>query len=651
MTKYTELLKPFKIGKLNIKNRMCMGAATLAQVGPNGEMTAEGANYFIERARGGFGLITQQAVWADMAVEKNIGLLCPWNNPALFTRSVAKMIDRIHRYGCKLFCQVTMGIGRNVIGCAAPSELPYYFDPSKTARELTVEEIQQKIQWVIKTAKFLKGCGYDGIEVHAMHWGYLIDEFAMSITNHRNDQYGGSLENRIRVCKEIVEGIKAECGADFPVTSKMGMKSYIKGLYQPTWDGEGEAGRTLEEAIEIAKLLESYGYDALTVNSGIYDSFYRALPPSYVPREDVLKLSAELKKHVNIPVMAIGRLNDPDLSERAIAEGMTDAVVYSRAAMADPEFPKKVMMGEPELIRPCLSCNMGCFLNGCCAVNPQAARELTYGLTKAMNPKKIMVVGGGAAGMEFARTATLRGHKVSLYEREDTLGGNLIPAGTHSFKAEIKALNHWYQGELAHLGVDVHTGCAVTAELVREIRPDAVVLAVGAKPVMPRSIPGIDSAKSVCCTDAILGKAPVGETVVVVGGGLTGCELAVDLAGHGKRVTVVEMSGKILSSGPATPPQNVMALNLLMEKYGVTVLTGTKLDAINDSGALVTGSDGESRCLEADTVVMSVGLRPEPSMASKLYGEGIEVYEIGDGRSVANIHSAVWDAYEVARSI
>jgi 2-enoate reductase len=660
MNKYPTTFTPLKIGSVTIKNRLVQGPVSVPTVDMTDNLTPDGAAFLVERAKGGFGLIIQTACWADMEVE-GLGdgfMMTPLKNPALFMSRCGVLTEKIHSYGAKIFCQISMGMGRNVPGLKAASRIPDFFMPDQMHEVLTVEEIQKKIQYMAQTAAMLKNAGYDGVEVHAMHWGYLIDQFAMALTNQRDDQYGGSLENRVRVCKEIVEAIKAACGQDYPVTMKMGLKSFIKGFNQPSLHGEDEAGRTLEESIEIAKLLESYGYDALHVNAGIYDSFWKALPTSYEPKGKIMELAQELKKHVSIPVIVCGRMNDPALIESVVSDGTVDGVVLSRGGIADAEFPNKMRAGLAEEIRPCLACAVGC--NGramatgkpaCCAVNPAAGREETYALTPAVKKKKVVVVGGGAAGMEAARVAKLRGHDVSLYEKSGALGGHLIHTGQHEFKAEIADLNKWYARQMEDLEIPVHLNTAVTPELLKELKPDSVIMALGSYAIMPKWLEGVDHAKSVSCIEALMGEKPVGDKVVVVGGGLTGCELAYDLAREGKKVQVVEMAPDILMAGPPMPMANGMHLRLLLADAGVELLTSTKIAAINDDGAVVETAEGEKKTLDADTVILAMGLRPNNSFAAELEGEGMEIYEIGDGRQVVNIMNAVWDGYEVARTL
>lgn len=363
---------------------------------------------------------------------------------------------------------------------------------------------------------------------------------------------------------------------------------------------------------------------------------------------------------VNIPILVAGRMNDPYQSEKAIAEGMADCVVMARQSLADPHYPKKLEMGKPKEIRPCISCNEACvgrlYSVGCaagCAVNPSAMHELEYSMAKTMEPKKVMVVGGGVGGMEAARVAKERGHDVELYERDAVLSGNQIAAGMHDFKQDIRRLNEWYHRQIDELEIPVHFNCDVTPEFIKEKHPDAVILAVGGTALMPKSIPGIDHPKSVCCTDALLGKREVGDTVVIVGGGMVGCEIALDYAMKGKKVSIVEALPDIISAGGGAPWMNAMYMKKALEKYKVDIYTSSKLASIDDEGAHIVAADDETKCstLAADSVVVAIGFRPNPSMAKELLGEGMEVYEVKHANGIGNVMGAVWSAYEIARSL
>ncbi|MDO4650168.1 MAG: FAD-dependent oxidoreductase [Eubacteriales bacterium] len=659
MKKYEQLCKPMKIGSVTIKNRFCVAPMSPGFTNyPSGEFKREGIEYYLRRAMGGFGLIYTGAFSSDKHVDAFNPLSpYPTNDPVAFRKTSLELNRRAAAYGAKLFAQITLGVGRNYAGVYAPSAIPVFANPDIIAPELTKEQIRLKIEDFVETANLCKESGFAGLEIHALHWGYLLDEFAMSLTNHRTDEYGGSLENRLRITKEALEAVKAACGQDYPVTIRLGMKAFVKDLDHASIDGSEEGGRTLEEAVEIAKLLESYGFDALSVDTGIYESFYYACPPMYIKRGYAIELAARIKEAVHIPVILGGRMGSADLAENAIADGKIDGIALGRPSLADPDFPKKVEMGTPEAIRPCIGCNQGCLHRllatgeeAFCAVNPSVDRGCGTEITRALTPKKVVIVGGGVAGMEAARTAALRGHHVSLYEKTDRLGGNLIPAGAHDFKCEIRELNAWYQRELQNLGIDIHMNAELNAASIKELNPDTVVLSVGSKPLMPH-LPGIDSEKTLSCLDVLSREKKIGQKVVVVGGGLVGCELAMELIQEGKDVTIVEALGSILSSGEAVPHPNKSYLIDYFEKEKTSILTDTRLAAINETGAVVTEKDGTEKTVEADTVIVAIGFRPLPSIREELLGNGFEVYEVGDGRHVGNILTAVWDANEVAKSI
>lgn len=654
---YTYLGAPLQIGRLTVKNRFCMAPIGGGQHHlPGGGLKSETIQYLVERAKGGFGLIFTGAIAADGTVDPYTGVgPTILQNPDAFKLTATELNERAGSYGTKIFAQITMGLGRNYPNLPAPSSVHVFRHPGEVSPELTREQIKSKIESVVKSAKIAQDSGFAGVEVHSIHWGYLLDQFALSMMNHRTDEYGGILENRLRAAKEILEGIKQECGSSYPVSMRLGLKTFVKGFEQASLTGEEEIGRTLEEGVEIAKLLESYGYDCLNVDTGIYDSFYYACPPMYMPKGYLVELAAKAKEAVNIPILAGGRMNDPDIAEAAIRGGKIDAVVLGRAALADSEYPNKVLTGHTEKIRPCIACNQGCITRlqqgkqPTCAVNPAAMREVRYALRPCVQPKKVVVVGGGVAGMEAARVAAIRGHKVTLYEKNDVLGGNLIPGGSHSFKKEVRELNAWYQNELSELPVDIHVGEAVNAEQLRSMSADVIILAAGSVPVTP-PVPGIDDAKVLGCMDAFAHPEKVGQKVVVIGGGLVGCEMALDYAQNGKEVTVVEGLPKILSAGIPSPIPNGQMIPDLFEHHHVTVLENHRLSAV-ENGRVILDNEGQKKELEADTVVIAVGFRPAPSMAQELQGCGAAVYEIGDGQQVSTILHAVWDGYEVGNNI
>ena len=658
---YPHLMQPLQIGSITVKNRLAVAPlGTHRLYGPKGEYTDNAIEYLLERARGGFGLIVLGNVVGDMEVDKpNIvdGQIPASYAPNTWKETAIRLTERVHVYGAKIFYQIGMGRGRMRANEKAPSVLPKYNNPNQMTEALTAEEIETKIQWMIKTAKLAKAAGFDGVEIHAMHWGYLLDQFAMEITNHRTDEYGGDLEHRLTCARKIVEGIKEACGKDFPVSMRLGMKSWMKGFNQPSLDGLEEVGRTFEETCEVGKLLEKFGYDMLNCNSGVYDAFYYCAPPAYIPKGYNLKLARQLKAAVNIPVFCAGRNDDPDMIEAAVANGDCDGIALGRPSLAEPHYAKKLEMGCPEQIHPCISCQ-NCMNTSStkgsptCAVNPAAMKEGTYPVTRAPKERKIAIIGGGIGGMEAARIAAMRGHKVDLYERDSVLGGRLIEAGIHSFKDSVRELVDWYRLQLEQEeNITVHLNTELNAEAIKALDAQAVILAVGADPLMPRSIKGIDAPKSVSGVDVLDGKRTVGDKLVIVGGGLVGAEMAYDYCLEGKQVTLVEALPDLMANDPNGVPYWVHDLLIeLLKKYGCDIRTSTRLVEINDQGAIVAGPQGEEQ-LTADDVIMAIGFRKRPSMAQELFGCGKEVYEIVAGNAIGSVATQVSAAYEICRHI
>ena len=650
MMKRYNIADPINIGAVTVKNRLFMapmdtGFGNL----PNGIFTPAGIEYFVRRARGGFGLLFSGGTNVDGKVD---GTPCILDDPRRFAAVGREINERLRPYGCRMFIQLTMNIGRNA-GMKSPSPLPALGNPSVITPELTVEEIHTKIEEMAQASVLVREAGYAGIDIHALHWGHLLDSFALAFMNRRRDEYGGTLENRLRLCREIAEAIKKACGRDFPVTMRLALKSYMRDFDKASFTGEEEVGRTLEEAIAVAKLLESYGYDALSTDVGTLDAFYHAMPPSYIPMGSSLELAAEVKKAVSIPILCGSRFADPHMIGQALAEGRVDAAVIGRQAIADPDFADKVLTGKPETVRTCIACNQGCiwgyFTRGRvgCAVNPEVGREGQNVMTPALEKKSVVVVGGGIAGMEAARIAALRGHKVTLYEKTEVLGGNLIAAGAHDFKREVMQLNEYFKHQMRLLPVDIHLNTEIDAEALKKLKADAVILAVGSAPVMPASIPGIDLPQTLSGIEACLQSKPVGQNVVVCGGGLVGCELAYGYAKEGRNVTIVEALEDILSVNDV-PAMNKMMLQDAFEHYGTRILTGARLLKITSDGAVVQKADGSEETVAADNVVMAIGFKPLPSMARQLSGCGAAVYEIGDGNAVGNVLTCIRDAYEIA---
>ena len=662
MEKYKKLFEPTKIGKVKLKNRMSM-----APMGPVGYADAFGGfnqriqDYYVERAKGGIGLIITGLCSVDTSIEglPPFGIPCPTAHPLAFIHSATQMNERVHAYGAKIFIQLTGGLGRSALpGFAskniAPSEQENRFNPRVIHREMTKEEIQHMIKKFVESAVIAKRAGFDGVEIHAVHEGYLLDQFAIAFYNKRTDEYGGSLENRLRVATDIVRGIKQACGKDFPVSLRYSMKSMMKGLRQGILPGEDskEAGRDIEEGIEAAKILVEAGYDALNVDAGTYDSWYWNHPPMYFEYDGMYREFGEiLMKEVDVPIILAGRMEDPDIAVEAIGKSC-DIVSYGRQLLTDPDYPEKLRTGRLDEIRPCLGCHEGCLGRigagpVSCAVNPACGRETIYGLSPAVRKKKVLVVGGGVAGMEAARVAATRGHDVILAEKSDRLGGNMIPGSVPSFKRHHRKLIKWYERQLELLDVDVRMETAVTKENVKEFAADEVVLATGSKPI---KLEGDEFKEVVVVEDVLMGRKPVGDKVVIIGGGLVGCETALWLAQQGKNVTVVEILGEILGGPHGMPFMNYQMLTELLRYHKVDIHTNTKVKEVRPNEAVLEKGT-EVFTVPADTVIGATGYKENNALYDELCDLGVPVHNIGDSNEVRNIMYAIWDAYEVARNI
>ena len=658
------LFSPISIGKVSIKNRFAM-----APMGPLGLGDAQGGfnqrgiDYYTARARGGTGLIITGVTFVDNTIEEHGMPNCPNStyNPVQFVRTAREMTERVHAYNARIFLQMSGGFGRVTIPTnlgefppVAPSPIQHRW-LDKTCRALTVDEIHELVRDFGEGAYNAKRAGFDGVQIHAVHEGYLIDQFAISLFNQRTDEYGGSLENRLRFAREIVEEIKRRCGQDFPVMLRYSPKSFIKALREGALPGEEfeEKGRDLPEGVEAAKLLVSYGYDALDVDVGSYDAWWWSHPPMYQKKGLYMPYAKLVKENVDVPVLCAGRMDDPDMAEGAVNDGVCDIISLGRPLLADPDYVNKLRRGERKCIRPCISCQEGCMgriqeysmVN--CAVNPQAARERVTAYNPVLKAKRVLVIGGGVAGCEAARVLAERGHKPEIMERSGHLGGNLLAAGAPPFKEDDIALVHWYENEMQRLNVPVHFNTLVDPASKLYDEYDAVIVATGA---MPKKFPLGENAPVYTATDALLGKTPIGERVTVVGGGLVGCETALWLAQEGKCVTIVEALDRLMAVNKPLCHANSEMLERLLPFHGVETLVSSSVQKYEGGKIFVKTPQGE-RQLDCDTVILSVGFREDRGVFDAWETSAREIYLLGDAKKVANIMYAVWDAFEVANHI
>lgn len=677
---YPALFSPISIGGVEVKNRiamMPMGVFSPRLMGPNGAYTKDGADYYIERARGGAGLIVTGLL--------PVGILPKGRGPGDQGEGFHQYIDQqryladgVHRYGAKVFVQITAMSGRSSISASEPAAclIQNVWDPTKKNPEMSTQEIHDYVEKFANASLACKLAGIDGVEVHAVHEGYLLDQFTIANTNTRTDEYGGSLENRLRFPCEIVQAIKAKCGSDFPVSLRYSVRSYMKGFNRGALPGERftEFGRSLEESIVVARKFIDAGYDILNCDNGSYDSWYWPHPPAYMPKACNLEDVKALKQKACVPVICAGKFDDPQLANDAIAGGDIDMMGMGRPLLADPEIVNKFARGLLEDIRPCIGCHQGCltrifqFKDICCAVNPACARELSYGVGKAAAPKKVLVIGGGLSGMEAARVCALRGHSVDLCEKTDQLGGAFIAASAQDYKADDRRLLAWYIKQMKDLNIHVLTRKEVCKEFVTQSRYDEVFVATGA---VERRLdtPGFDSENVTYAIDTLLHTDIQGRNILVVGGGLTGVEIACDLGRQGRHVTVVEACDTILNSYGISAANYNMLMEML-DYYAVNVMTSTMVTKYeNGTAELMTtvknfpntanraklmytaGPSGipKPSSVKADHIVVSVGYLSDHKLFNELKGENVHL--IGDADKPENVMKAIWDAYDAARNI
>ena len=643
--KYQILFTPFQVGKLEIKTRF-----TLAGMGGNDEVSTEGVvnpnvvEYYVERARGGIGMVCLGThTILDRLKYKSIEVLLTEKlDPETFVRSFQHMNERIHAYGAKSMIQLSLG--------TAPSKIKGVFSPSIIANDFTAEDFRYFVSRYKVMSKMAKDAGFDMIEVHAVHTGYLLDQIVSEATNQRTDEYGGCLENRVRIMGEIRQAITESCGPDYPVSVKLGSKTEfydVNPMAENPADRVKVLYRRLPETLELAKAFEKQGYNMIVVDD----------VGTSGPFEDIRKYEyvfKSIQEVVSIPVVGSARLNDPDVSSDFIKNGSLTAVCLGRQCFADPDYANKLRSNRCDDIRFCLSCNQGCInrnmkeLTVKCAINPVAGRETDSDFAPLRRKKKVMVIGGGPGGMEVARVAGSRGHDVTLYERQDHLGGDYFPATNFPFRKYGRHYIGLQERLMGEANVKVVTGREIAAADVEAEQPDVVVVAVGADEFIP-PIPGVNSEKVILATDYILNDPKDRQNVVIIGGGMTGAEIGLEDARDGKTVTIVEMQNDILLD-PSLDYLTRGSILQCIKETDLRIMAKTRLVEINEIGAVVEGPDGRES-IPADVVVMAVGFRPRTKLYRELQNYAGEIYNLGNSRKIGNVCDAVWAAYEVGNGI
>jgi len=634
------LFEPIKIGDMEVKNRIVM-PAMLVGLGCDGRVTDRFKDFYAERARGGVGLIViglTPPLYSGPFLPGIVGVYSDELIPGL-----REFADLMHECGAKVATQISaLGFlirddgSTELVG---PSDVTVDRRPdAPKPRPLTIDEIRRIVEAYGEGARRAREAGLDAVELNAIAGTGLISHFLSAHTNKRTDGYGGDIENRARFLLECAESVKQKVGKDYPLLCRVSGADFMEG------------GNTLEDTKIVAPMMERVGIHAINVSTGWHEAPVPFIQMA-VPRANWIYLAEGVKQVVKVPVIGGTRIPDPRLAEQTLAEGRVDMVYIARPLIADPEWPNKALEGRFDEIRPCIACSF-CFdglmeQSGIrCSVNARAGREAEYSIEPAKQRKKVFVVGGGPAGMEAARVAAMRGHDVTLADNQKQLGGQLLVAILPPHKEELGNLTRYLAGQMDKLGVKVKLGKEVTGRTVEEAKPDIVIVATGATPIVP-DIPGVKGKNVATAIHVLTGRQEVGENVVIVGGGMVGCETAEFLAEKGKKVTILEMLGRIGADiGRTTRWVTIGRLRSL----GVRMERNAKVEEIKESGVRAS-RDGGTEFFEADSVVLAVGMEPNRELARQLEKKVKALHIIGDSAEPGKVTEAIESALRVAREI
>ena len=682
---YEPLFTPWKIGNVEIKNRIVqcsMGGTSLFGWLEPCHFDKEAANHLLERSKHNVGLVLP----GMQCVRDTMGKRWLYQNDRMF-KELAEWMPEFHKYGGKLFIQLAAGFGRSMavngmmvnllknptLGkiakpfldveycCASASETPNRWVEGINSRPMTVEEIHEMVEAFGKTAKKLRDAGVDGVEIHAVHEGYLLDQFTIANWNYRTDEYGGSFENRFRFPVEIVQCIHKYAGDDFPVSLRYSVVSKTKGWYKGAMPGEDfvEFGRDMAESERAVKYLEEAGYAMFNCDNGTYDAWYWAHPPQYMPDNCNITEVEHIKNFTNAPVVCAGRM-EPAFAAQEIAAGRLDAVAIARQNLVDPEWIDKILDGREDDIKPCIRCHNGCFnfakYKGTaniqsmedslhlarCALTPPTMQHNRYKIVPTDKPKKVAIVGGGIGGMECALVLKQRGHVPTIFEKTDVLGGMFLTASAMSFKENDKELVQWYLREIERQGIDIRFNTEVN-DLGTLRGYDEIIVATGSVPRNMPAVKGFD--KTITLTQLLREKKEVGDKVMFFGGGQSACEAAYEMILQGKHPMIVEYAKDLV------PAQNVCLANAsflrdMMEYKKVPVYLESTITEIGDGYVIVRHKDGATEKIECDDVVNGIGFVPTPVGEKKR-----NVHRVGDCVAIGNLRTAIWRAWDVCMKI
>jgi 2,4-dienoyl-CoA reductase-like NADH-dependent reductase (Old Yellow Enzyme family)/thioredoxin reductase len=637
------MFEPIQIGNLTLKNRFMVSPMVMNYCTNDGRATETYIAYHEERAKGGWGLIVTEDYAVDPGGKAFVGIGGLWEDAQI--PGHADLTKRVHNHGAAIFAQIYHAgrqSARAVIGtdAVAPTSISCPFT-LETPHELTVEEIGRIIEQFGDCALRAKKAGFDGVEIHGGH-GYLIAQFMSSYSNKRFDKYGGNLANRMRFPLEIVANIRKKCGEDFPIQFRISADEMVPG------------GRTIEDSKAQLWMLEQAGVDSFDISVGTDGSHHVMVAAPAAGHGWMTDHAAAIKRVVNKPVFTVGRINDPLVAESVVASGKADGVAMGRGSLADPELPNKAREGRFEDIIQCTGCMQGCEsrviaqLPVRCTMNPRTGRENEFAITPATVKKKVFVAGGGPAGMEAALVAAQRGHDVTLFEKDKRLGGQYYLAAIPPWKGEISAFLAWQVRTLEKLGVRIVMNTALTAEMVKERKPDAVIVATGSVPAAMK-ISGLDRTFVTTAQDVLEGKASLGVKVAVIGGGMIGCETANHLAHHGRKPMIIEMLCELAREEPIAIKR---ILFQSLKENEVPIYCNSTVTGIMEDGSVEIVQDGQNKTLGGfDSVVLAGGMKPVNGLVAELDGVVDSVLSVGDAIEVRTVLEALEEGYEAGLKI
>ena len=634
-----KLMLPYRLKNLELRNRIVMAPMLSRLCDPNGVVSQKLIDYYATRAGGGVGLIISEYCYIDDKESKaHPGQLGVYDDQLV--AGLGDLAEAIQERGAKAILQICHAgratsakyMGRQPI---APSGIPSY--TGEMAREMTFEEVEAVSESFAEGARRAKAAGFDGVELHGAH-GYLMAQFLSPYTNRRTDKYG---RDRGLFALETLDRVRSRVGKDYLVGYRMSGEEFVEG------------GVTLKEAKAFAKRLEERGIDYIHVSAGISETGHNIVTPTYLPKGHLLLLAEGIKSAVTVPVLAVGAIHDPDLAEETLQKNRADLIVMGRALIADPELPQKIQSGQLEDIRTCLRCNDGCSSRmppnktQRCAINAEVGRERQMRLHPVSRAKQVCVIGGGPAGMEAARVLALRGHRVTLIEKENELGGLLRYATVPDFKAEMRSFLEYLKTQVVKLGVEILVNRRATPEFIRELKPESVVLATGSTLRIP-DIPGTGKPFVATFAELLRGEFKAGDQVVVAGGAAMGCEMAAHLASTGKKVTLVEMVGELATD---LEIRSRLTLLQLLKERGVKILTNWKLEKIENGYVLLVDRDWNKQEIAANSVILAMGLESNQELLKPLRESFPDIYVIGDCVEPRKIYQAIHEAAFAGRAI